>query len=645
MANSNSTKLYRLSKSRKILQESYECYKKKWKDLPTQELNIIEKDLEALDKAVLAGDRVQADTLARKLDQIPTLKCKKSAFEYTKELIIALVIALIVASLVRQMWFEPYEIPTGSMRPTFKEQDHLIVSKTTFGINEPLSTDHFYFDPNLVERTGIFIFSGDKLDMPDTDTTYFGIFPYKKRYIKRCLGKPGDRLYFYGGNIYGIDKEGNDISATLENQWMQKLDHVPFMSFEGRLANKPGDPLSNVVNEIRFLQMDLPVGRLSQMRNGELIGEIFDGTNWIKDDTIAQEKPHDSIKAYTDFFGMRNFAMARLLTRDQVEKYSNTKLSSLEDGILYLELRHNPSLNNPKPRYVRDELDNFSLSLTPFVSIIPLQQHHLDAIMNNMYTARFVVNNGRAHRYSVGPEYLTQYYPSFPGVSDGTYEFYYGKAYKIGWGGLESTLSEDDPLYSHDPKNIQRLFNVGIDMLSFFEPHSPNQVHFPTRYAYFREGTLYLLGAPILEKNDQALISFVKQEEEREKKASTTAPYVAFKDFGPPIKDGQIDKDFIKTFGVTIPDKHYLALGDNYAMSADSRYFGFVPEANIQGSPSIILWPLGPRWGLPNQKPYPWFTLPTIIVWSIVALILLTWYVIYKRNLRKPVFKRVSIEE
>ncbi len=46
------------------------------------------------------------------------------------------------------------------MRPTFKEQDHLSVTKTSFGLNIPLATEHFYFDPYLVQRLSVAIWSG-----------------------------------------------------------------------------------------------------------------------------------------------------------------------------------------------------------------------------------------------------------------------------------------------------------------------------------------------------------------------------------------------------------------------------------------------------------------------------------------------------
>ena len=71
------------------------------------------------------------------------------------------------------MWFEPYTILTGSMRPTLKEEDYLVVSKTDYGINIPLQAAHFYFDPNLVQRGSVIVFNGENMDIEDNNTTYF----------------------------------------------------------------------------------------------------------------------------------------------------------------------------------------------------------------------------------------------------------------------------------------------------------------------------------------------------------------------------------------------------------------------------------------------------------------------------------------
>lgn len=41
----------------------------------------------------------------------------------------------------------------------------------------------------------------------------------------------------------------------------------------------------------------------------------------------------------------------------------------------------------------------------------------------------------------------------------------------------------------------------------------------------------------------------------------------------------------------TVPAGHYFVLGDNSERSADSRYFGAVPEKNIIGKATKIYWP------------------------------------------------------
>lgn len=628
-------KTYSLHKSRSILKWGYSRYKKKHFTLAPAQKAHIETLLENLDQAILKRDKPGASRLAQQLENEGHDFLKKSIFDHIWELAVIIVVAVFIATLLRQMVFEAYEIPTGSMRPTFREQDNVLVSKTTFGINMPFATDHIYFDPSLVQRTGIVIFSGDNIDLPDTDSNYLWIFPYKKRYIKRCMGKPGDTVYFYGGQIYGMDKEGREIADLIHSPWIKNLTYIPYYYMDGQVSRPKK-------NEFAFSQMHKEIGRMIILPTNQVIGQVFNGKEWIKDDPLAARSPHKGIQTYSDFWGFRNYAMARLLTKEQLIEQKDIDKKDIGEGLLYLELRHTPTLNSPDPLFQQGYFGVKPI-VGAFTTTLPLTQVHLDAIMNNMYTARFVVRNGKAARYNYETTRFGPDNPDMPGVPDGTYEFYHGIAHKIGFASIAWELPKDHPIYSHDPKHIQLLYNLGIELNTVFEPKANNTFIYPLRYAFFRHQDFYLLGAPILKKDDPVLIQFNKRELQRQEQSSSEKPYIAFKDQGPPLKeDGTLDKEFMAAFGLKIPEKHYLTLGDNHAMSADSRFFGFVPQANLQGAPNLIIWPPGDRWGCPAQKPYPWINLPRTIVWSILALIGLIWYLLHRAQLKKPIFKKIE---
>jgi len=592
---------YSLSKSRGVLKWCTQWYQKNWKSLPKDRLSALEQKMESLDASLQQGDKAEASRQARNLEDFGHDFIKSSPFHKARDLLIALAVALFLAVVVRMTWFELYVIPTGSMRPTYKEQDHLVVSKTTHGINIPFMTDHFIFDPDLVIRGNPVIWSGDGLDIPNNDTRYFWVFPYKKRYIKRLIGKPGDTVYFYGGQIYSLDKNGTELTSLRDNPYMKELEYIPFPAFEGKEASvKPES--SSTAQETVFLHFNRPYGKIS-----------FDWLGNAKGESLQKGR-------YGEAFGLDNFAMARLLNAKQLQKLYPDRAEKLQKSDLYLELKHSPSLQGNVMTY-----GGRHTLLPTEVAILPLDPKHKRALMDALYTARFEVENGRARLYSESPRPYSSYSPSFAGVPDGRYEFYHGKAASIGIKGWSSELPEDHPLYNLD--NLQKLFNLGTNFATVFSPDQKHTIYAPSRYAYFRDGSLYLMGAPIFSEDDPKLKKFVAEQAKKDR---------GFVDRGPP------DAETIKTYGLKIPENHYLVLGDNHAMSADSRMFGFVPEENLQGTPQFVFWPPGTRCGLADQKPHPYITIPNMTVLAIIIIGGVVWYLIHRRNLRKPLYKKLS---
>lgn len=109
-----------------------------------------------------------------------------------KDTLRTLVYAVAIALFVRTFFYEPFNIPSGSMRPTLLEGDYLFVSKFTYGY----SRYSMPFSPNL--------FDGRIWEsMPERGDIAVFKLPSDNRtdYIKRIVGLPGDRLQVIDGRL------------------------------------------------------------------------------------------------------------------------------------------------------------------------------------------------------------------------------------------------------------------------------------------------------------------------------------------------------------------------------------------------------------------------------------------------------------
>jgi len=118
-----------------------------------------------------------------------------------KDTIRTLVYAIAIALFVRTFAYEPFNIPSGSMKPTLLVGDYLFVSKFAYGYSRyslPLSLPLFSgrIFASLPERGDVAVFK-----LP-TDN--------KTDYIKRIVGLPGDRLQMIDGVLHI-----NDVAADL----------------------------------------------------------------------------------------------------------------------------------------------------------------------------------------------------------------------------------------------------------------------------------------------------------------------------------------------------------------------------------------------------------------------------------------------
>ena len=114
---------------------------------------------------------------------------KNSFFGNLKSIFIAIFIAL----LIRSFLFEPFNIPSGSMKPNLLVGDFIFVSKYSYGFSKhslpfsiPLIPGKIF--SNTPERGDVVVFKTPENNRTD--------------YIKRVIGLPGDKIEIKNGIIF-----------------------------------------------------------------------------------------------------------------------------------------------------------------------------------------------------------------------------------------------------------------------------------------------------------------------------------------------------------------------------------------------------------------------------------------------------------
>ncbi len=111
--------------------------------------------------------------------------------------IFSILIAIFVAILIRSLLFEPFNIPSGSMKPNLLVGDFIFVSKYSYGYSR------HSFPLSLGDKNGN-VFSGKLFSkIPKRGDVAVFKTPQNNRtdYIKRVIGLPGDKIKVLNGEI------------------------------------------------------------------------------------------------------------------------------------------------------------------------------------------------------------------------------------------------------------------------------------------------------------------------------------------------------------------------------------------------------------------------------------------------------------
>jgi signal peptidase I len=152
-----------------------------------------------------------------------------------KETVKTVVYALLIAGLFRTLFFQPFWIPSGSMKQTLLIGDFLFVNKMAYGYSyascPSIRIPQIGIDIAADDFCGVFKGAQDRLFGSDPERGDVVVFRHPvsgRDFIKRLVGLPGDRIEMKDGVLWINDtpvklEDGGEFVEEMRYQGPQGL--------------------------------------------------------------------------------------------------------------------------------------------------------------------------------------------------------------------------------------------------------------------------------------------------------------------------------------------------------------------------------------------------------------------------------------
>lgn len=204
---------------------------------------------------------------------------------------------LAVVLIFRSFFFEPYQIPSGSMLPTLKVGDFIIVNKYTYGLRLPV-TGTKVLSVNEPQRGDVMVFK----------------FPRDEsiKFIKRVIGVPGDRITYINKQLFINDSPVPQEYVGMDNlEKKNQLGIIDYVKVK-TMSETLGDTNYQIFNELDFgLKRTFEVPEGSYFMMGDNRDGSNDSRSWgFVDEDLIVGKAVAVWMHWDNFFSLPNFSTA-----------------------------------------------------------------------------------------------------------------------------------------------------------------------------------------------------------------------------------------------------------------------------------------------------------------------------------------------
>ena len=460
-------------------------------------------------------------------------------------------------------------VAQSSMRPTLLQGDTLCFSTMDFSVKVPLIGKVFLKEEDILHGN-ILVFEGNKY----VNKSLFGLqqkwAPESSSIsiVKRCIAKGGEKVFFYGGLPYVLNKQRKIDWGFVDFCRENKLVYSPLISHSiddykvyikyvnGTHRVKQyllfGEPICEFSYNNISHQADISCN-MDDVWGGEAIGSSH--MMYVKDVESLEE-------------------VLPVWICDRVATDSNSVL---------LKIMHHP--------VVKGQKISGSLKSEVEISYLLLDEDLLKCLFQNMSTDRFIVKSGKLYMWTDSLVKHVKIYHNrkclcskgFEDVPDGEYDLINGKFYQYKFFKQRAQVEDDHPINKYNVDKVMGLFNFCVNSIN--EVHPLNKF---CKAVYFRTGSLYVDRVQLLKKDDPRLNLFLEYEYQLSLLDSYYKPFIdQYGDVFSTASDSQGDGDIIRLIeskGIQVKDQHVLLLGDNYAGSVDSRQDGLFPMDCLEGT-------------------------------------------------------------